>query len=66
MRYECVSLNLTDKLVFFSFKTELCLLAKHACLRFARHLNYKDVKLYFSKIQRYNNNYAILYINDVI
>ena len=64
MRYECVCLNLTDKLVFFSLKTELCFLAKHACLRFARHLNYKHIKLYFSKIQC-NINYVMLYINDV-
>ena len=34
-------LNLTGKLVFFSLKTELRFLAKHDCLRFARHLNYK-------------------------
>ena len=64
MRHKCVCLKLTEELVFFSLKTELCFLAKHACLRFARHLNYKHIKLYFSKIQR-ENNYSMLYINDV-
>ena len=64
MRHKCVCLKLTEELVFFSLKTELCFLAKHACLRFARHLNYKHIKLYFSKIQRENND-SVLYINDV-
>ena len=64
MRHICVCLKLTDELVFFSLKTELCFLANYACLRSARHLKYKHIKLYFSKIQC-DNNYVMLYINDI-
>ena len=63
--YEAARVNMTGKLVFFSLKAELCFLAKHDCLRFARLLNYKHIKLYFSKVQLYNNNHAVFYINDV-
>ena len=61
MGHECISLNFTDQFVsIFSLKTELSFLAKHDCLRFQRHLNLKHIKLYFSNVQRYNNNYAFL------
>ena len=57
-----ISVNMTGKLVFFSLKAELCFLAKHVCLRFARHLNYKRIKLCFSKVQLYNNNHAVFFL----
>ena len=60
-----ISVNMTGKLVFFSLKAELCFLAKHVCLRFARHFNYKRIKLYS---QRHNATTIIMqffYVNDV-